>query len=51
MAAETVGEALGDRLAGRRVSRTRAIFVAAVAAVGAGAAVYKLLRSGDDTAD
>jgi hypothetical protein len=51
MAAETVGEALGDRLAGRQVSRTRALFVAAVAAAGAGAAVYKLLRSGGGPPD
>jgi hypothetical protein len=41
----TVVETTVDRLAGRRPSRMRALFVACVAAVGAGTVVYKLLRS------
>jgi hypothetical protein len=45
IAAETVGE----RLAGERPSRARALFVAGVAAAGAGALTYRLLRSGGHT--
>jgi hypothetical protein len=36
-----------ERLAGRRPSRMRALFVAGAATVGTGVLVYKLLRSGD----
>jgi hypothetical protein len=43
-----VGETVGTRLSGQRVSRTRAFFVAAVAAAGAGVLVYRVLRSGGD---
>jgi hypothetical protein len=42
IAAETVAE----RAAGRRATRTRALLVAAVAAVAAGTVTYKVLRSG-----
>jgi len=45
-------EAVGERLAGERVSRGRALVAAATAGVGAAVLVYKLLRSGgDDSAD
>jgi hypothetical protein len=43
-----VGGTVGTRLAGQRVSRTRALFVAALAAAGTGVLVYRVLRSGDD---
>lgn len=39
-------ETVGERLAGHRPSRVRALAAAAVAAVGAGVLTYKLLRSG-----
>jgi uncharacterized membrane protein YhiD involved in acid resistance len=39
-------ETVGERLAGRRPSRLRALIVSGVAAVGAGVLTYKLLRSG-----
>jgi len=40
----TAAETAGRRLAGERVSRTRALFTAAVVGVGAAALTYKLLR-------
>lgn len=43
LAAETAGRRLG----GERPSRIRAFATAAVAAVGVGVVVYKLLRSGE----
>jgi hypothetical protein len=43
MAVETVSE----RLAGGRPSRPKAVAVSVMAAVAAGAATYKVLRSGD----
>jgi len=43
-AAETVGQ----RIAGRRPSRLRALFVAGAAGVGTATLVYKLLRSGGE---
>jgi len=44
---QAVARSAAERLTGNRPSRTRALFVAGVAAVGAGSATYKLLRSGD----
>ena len=46
--AESVAETAGERLAGRRPSRLRALFVASVVGIAAGTATYKLLRSGGD---
>lgn len=43
MAVETVSE----RLAGNRPSRTKALAVSVLAALAAGVATYKVLRSGD----
>lgn len=43
-----VAEAAGERLAGRRPSRLRALFAASVVGLAAGTAAYKLLRSGGD---
>lgn len=43
-------EAAARRLAGQQQSRPRALLAAGVAAVAAGVAVYKLLRSGDQEA-
>jgi hypothetical protein len=40
-------EALGERLAGGRPSRGRALLVAGAAGVAAGVLVYRLLRSGE----
>jgi hypothetical protein len=37
-------ETAGKRLAGERVSRTRALYTAAVVGIGAAALTYKLLR-------
>jgi hypothetical protein len=39
-------EAVGERLAGRRLSRFRAAIAAAVAGVAAATLVYRVLRSG-----
>jgi hypothetical protein len=41
----TVTEAVAQRVAGGRPSRSRALFAAAVAAAGAGVLTYRLLRS------
>jgi hypothetical protein len=43
---ETVAETAAARVAGERPGRARAFAVAAVVAVGAGVATYKLLRAG-----
>jgi len=40
-----VAETAEKRLAGERPSRTRAFLVASMAAVGAGALIYRVLRS------
>jgi hypothetical protein len=40
----TAAETAGKRLAGERVSRTRALYTAAVVGIGAAALTYKLLR-------
>ena len=47
--AETAAETVVERLAGRRPSRTRALFVAGAAALGMGMLVYKLLRSSEQS--
>jgi hypothetical protein len=50
--AAVAAEAVGERLAGERVSRGRALVAAATAGFAAAVLVYKLLRSGgDESAD
>ena len=46
--AATAAEAVAERLAGRRPSAVRALFVATATGVGTGVGMYKLLRSGGD---
>jgi hypothetical protein len=41
----TTAEAVGERLAGERVPRRRALVAAVVAGAATGAAVYRLLRA------
>jgi hypothetical protein len=43
---EIVGDAVGERLAGGRPSRTQSFLTAVVAGLAAGVLTYKLLRSG-----
>jgi hypothetical protein len=43
----SIAETAVERLAGRQVSRARALLAASAAAVGAGVLVYRLLRSGE----
>jgi hypothetical protein len=45
----TAAEAVVERLERKRPSRLQALFVAGTAAVAAGVAVYKLLRSGGES--
>jgi hypothetical protein len=46
--ATTAAEAMGERLAGGRPSRTKSFFIASAAGMATGVLVYKTLRSGDD---
>jgi hypothetical protein len=45
---ETVAATAGRRLAGEQASRPKAFLAASVAALAAGVAVYKLLRTGGE---
>lgn len=45
----TTAEAVGERLAGRRVPRRRALVAALTAGIGTAVVVYKLLRAPDST--
>lgn len=45
-----IAETAVKRLAGERPSTSRALLAASAAALGAGVAVYRLLRSGNDEA-
>ena len=47
-ALRTVGTAFAERITGQGPGRTRALAAAIVTGVAAGAATYKLLRSGRD---
>jgi hypothetical protein len=47
----TAAEAVGERLAGERVPRRRALVAAATAGFGTAVLVYKLLRSGGDDSE
>jgi len=47
----TLARTAGRRLAGERATRPQAFLAASVAAVAAGIAVYRLLRTGDSEPD
>ena len=46
---ESVASTAGRRLVGKRATRSQALLAAAVAALAAGTAVYRLLRTGDES--